>query len=67
MREVEYALQRKISERLEEFYKNRPHKALMIIGARQAGKSYIISEYAKPHYIAVCFIAERTDTDGQQI
>lgn len=46
-------LQRKISARLEEFYKNKPHKALMIIGARQVGKTYIINEFAKTHYKSV--------------
>ena len=46
-------LQRKISARLEEFYKNKPHKALMIIGARQVGKTYIINEFAKMHYKSV--------------
>lgn len=46
-------LQRKISKRIEDFYKNKPHKALMIIGARQVGKSYIIGEFAKSHYKSV--------------
>ena len=46
-------LQRKISKRIEDFYKTKPHKALMIIGARQVGKSYIISEFAKTHYKSV--------------
>lgn len=46
-------LQRKISQKIEDFYKNKPHKALMIIGARQVGKSYIINEFAKSHYKSV--------------
>ncbi|QOS39337.1 ATP-binding protein [Treponema rectale] len=46
-------LQRKISQKIEDFYKNKPHKALMIIGARQVGKSYIINEFAKSHYKGV--------------
>ena len=46
-------LQRKITKRLEEFYQNKPGKALMIIGARQVGKSYIIEEFAKEHYKSV--------------
>ena len=46
-------LQRKISKRIEDFYKTKPNKALMIIGARQVGKSYIISEFAKSHYKSV--------------
>lgn len=46
-------LLRKISKKIEEFYKNNPYKALMIIGARQVGKSYIINEFAKSHYKSV--------------
>ena len=43
-------LQRKIYERINEFYKERPGKALMIVGARQVGKSYIVEEFCKAHY-----------------
>ena len=43
-------LQRKIYKRIEAFYKDRPHKALMLIGARQVGKSYIVEEFCKVHY-----------------
>jgi len=43
-------LQRKILNKIETFYKNKPQKALMIIGARQVGKSYIINEFAKKNY-----------------
>ena len=43
-------LQRKIYKRIEGFYKNRPGKALMIVGARQVGKSYIVEEFCKVHY-----------------
>ena len=43
-------LQRKIYQRIEEFYQSRPGKALMIVGARQVGKSYIVEEFGKAHY-----------------
>ena len=46
-------LQRKITKTIEEFYKNNPHKALMIIGARQVGKSYIIEQFANAHFESV--------------
>lgn len=46
-------LQRKISTQIENFYKNNSKKALMIIGARQVGKSYIINEFAKSYYKSV--------------
>ena len=43
-------LQRKIYKRIEAFYQDRPNKALMIVGARQVGKSYIVEEFCKSHY-----------------
>ena len=43
-------LQRKIYEKIESFYKSRPGKALMIVGARQVGKSFIVEEFCKAHY-----------------
>lgn len=43
-------LQRKIYKRIESFYQNKPCKALMIVGARQVGKSFIVEEYSKAHY-----------------
>ena len=46
-------LQRKITKQIEEFYKDNPKKALMIIGARQVGKSYIIEQFANDHYDSV--------------
>ena len=46
-------LQRKITARIEAFYRNHPQKALMIVGARQVGKSYIIEDFARKHYNSV--------------
>ena len=46
-------LRRKITRRIEDFYRNHPQKAMMIIGARQVGKSYIIEDYATKHYDSV--------------
>ena len=43
-------LQRKIYQKIEDFYANRPGKALMITGARQVGKSYIAEEFCKACY-----------------
>ena len=43
-------LKRKIESRIEEHYKTESPKALMIIGARQVGKTYIIEEFCKAHY-----------------
>ena len=43
-------LQRKIYKQIEAFYKTKPDKALMIVGTRQVGKSYIVEEFCKAHY-----------------
>ena len=46
-------LQRKITKSIEDFYKNQPGKALMVIGARQVGKSYIIDAFTSSNYSSV--------------
>lgn len=43
-------LHRKIYKRIEDFYKSRPRKALMIVGARQVGKSFIVEEFCRARY-----------------
>ena len=43
-------LQRKIYKQMEAFYQRRPKKAMMIVGARQVGKSYIVEEFCKARY-----------------
>ncbi|MCR5817293.1 MAG: AAA family ATPase [Ruminococcus sp.] len=43
-------LYRKIYKQIEEFYNNESSKALMITGARQVGKSFIIEEFCKSHF-----------------
>ena len=40
-------LKRKISGEIEAFYQSRPRQAMMITGARQVGKSYIIEEFGR--------------------
>lgn len=47
---VKTVLRRKIYKRIEAFYHGRPGRALMITGARQVGKSYIVEEFCKAHY-----------------
>ena len=52
-------LQRKIYDRIEKFYQDGQRKALMIIGARQVGKSTIIEQFCRAnyeHYVKVDFI-----------
>ena len=43
-------LERKIYKRISDFYINNKNKALLITGARQVGKSYIIEAFVKEHY-----------------
>lgn len=40
-------LERKIAKRLERFYEKKEKKALLITGARQVGKTFIIEQLAK--------------------
>lgn len=51
-------LERKIAKRLERFYEKKEKKALLITGARQVGKTFIIEQLAKKyrHYVRVNFI-----------
>ena len=46
----DYMLKRKIESKIEDFFSSETNKALMITGARQVGKTYIIREYAKKHF-----------------
>lgn len=41
---------REIKKYIIDFFSSNPKQALMITGARQVGKTYIIREYAKEHY-----------------
>ena len=43
-------LERKITKELEAFYTGDNHKALLITGARQVGKTYIIREFGKKNF-----------------
>ena len=43
-------IKRKISARLEKLYDDGGKYALLVDGARQVGKTYIIREFAKTHY-----------------
>ncbi len=43
-------LERKICQRIKEFYAGDSHRAMMITGARQVGKSYIIEAYGRENY-----------------
>ena len=46
-------LRRKITKKMEDFYHGDPKKALMIVGARQVGKSFIIEQFANAHFKCV--------------
>ena len=55
-------IERKIESRIREFY-NRDKKALLITGARQVGKTYIIREVGKTDFasfIEINFLENRT-------
>ena len=44
---------RKITERLERFYRDNGKYALLIDGARQVGKTFIIEAFGRSHYESV--------------
>ena len=41
---------REIEQQIERFFEKNPKRALMITGARQVGKTYIIREFAKKNF-----------------
>ena len=43
-------INRKITKRLEQFYKDDGRYALLIDGARQVGKTFVVEQFAKSHY-----------------
>lgn len=52
-------LERKVYKQIKDFYSGNPHRAMMITGARQVGKSYIIEKFGREnyrHFVRVDFI-----------
>ena len=58
---------RKIESRLLEYYNNVDAKIIVINGARQIGKSFIIRETAKKHFPNYIEINLKSDFDGDQL
>lgn len=58
---------RKIEKRLVEYYKDINAKIVVINGARQIGKSFIIRETAKKYFPNYIEINLKSDFDGDQI
>lgn len=58
---------RKIEERLKEYYNDINAKIIVINGARQIGKSFIIRETAKKHFTNYIEINLKSDYEGDQI
>jgi len=59
-------LERKIYNKIVDFYKNNKNRALMITGARQVGKSYIVEKFAKEnykHFVKIDFIQDKEYLD----
>jgi len=49
-------LKRKIERRLEKFYSDNGKSALLIDGARQVGKSFIVESFGRSHYESIVVI-----------
>lgn len=58
---------REIKNSIIEFFSTNPKQALMITGARQVGKTYIIREYAKEHYEHVVEINFYENKDARDL
>ena len=58
---------RKIEEKLDKYYKNKDSKILVIDGARQIGKSFIVRETAKKYFKNYIEINLKSDYDGNRI
>lgn len=58
---------RKIEKRLFEYYNDKNAKVIVINGARQIGKSFIIRETAKKHFPNYIEINLKSDFDGDQL
>ena len=43
-------LERKAFQAMEEWYQTRTHQALLVTGARQVGKTYLVREFARRHW-----------------
>ena len=53
---------RMIENRIQRFFEKIPNQALMITGARQVGKTYVIRKYAREHFeyvVEINFIENR--------
>ena len=60
-------LKRKIEQRLERFYSDGGKYALLIDGARQVGKSFIIERFGETHYESVVVIDFLHEKDAKAI
>ena len=58
---------RKIEEKLKQYYNSTDSKIIVINGARQIGKSFIIRETAKKHFKHYVEINLKEDFDGDKL
>lgn len=57
---------RKIEEKLRDYYKNDNDRIIIVTGARQIGKSFIIRETAKTYFKNYIEINMQEDKDGDE-
>ena len=60
-------LKRKIERRLEKFHSDTSKSALLIDGARQVGKSFIVESFGRSHYESVITIDFLHQEEAQAI
>ena len=49
-------MERKISEKLKNWKESPDRKPLILVGARQVGKTYILKEFGKKEYANVAYL-----------
>ena len=60
-------LYRKIYKEIESFYANNKKEALLLTGARQVGKSFVIREFGKKHFESFVEINFLENTDAATV
>lgn len=58
-------LKRKAMAQMEDWLANRTHQALLVTGARQVGKTYLVREFARTHWENVAEINFYENTDAR--
>lgn len=59
-------MERSIYNKLVEWKNKKDHKPLILNGARQVGKTYILQEFGKREYKKTCILQSRQKSEGSR-